>query len=55
VTFYAVVSDEIKQVIEFFLTRWEAERMLDRVLWDEPSWRGILRVERIDLQTGGLN
>jgi hypothetical protein len=55
VTFYAVVSDEIERVIKFFNTRWEAQRMLDRVLWDEPSWQGILRVERVELETGGVN
>ncbi|HYY34077.1 MAG TPA: hypothetical protein VE693_10940 [Gaiellaceae bacterium] len=53
--FWAVVSDEIDRVIRFFNTRWEAERMLARVLWDEPSWRGILHVEPIELRTGGLN
>jgi hypothetical protein len=53
--FWAVVSDEIDRVIKFFGTRWEAERMLDRVLWEEPSWRAILRVERVELRTGGVN
>jgi hypothetical protein len=53
--FWAVVSDEIDQVIRFFNTRWEAERMLHRVLWAEPSWLGILHVERVELKTGGLN
>jgi hypothetical protein len=46
--FWAVVSDEINQVIEFFQTRWQAERMLAEALRDEPDWRGILRVEKIE-------
>jgi hypothetical protein len=32
VIFYAVVSDEIEQVIEFFATAVEAQAMLERVL-----------------------
>jgi hypothetical protein len=42
--FWAAVSDEIKQVIEFSPTRRQAERMLAEALRDEPDWRGILRV-----------
>jgi hypothetical protein len=55
VFFWAVVSDEIDRVIEFFPTRWQAERMLARVLWDEPDWRGVLRVEKIEFRTGTAN
>ena len=53
--FWAVVSDEIKQVIEFFPTRRQAERMLATVLRDEPSGREILRVEKIEFRTGTVN
>ena len=53
--FWAVVSDEIDRVIEFFPTRWQAERMLAKVLWDEPDWNGILRVEKIEFLTGMAN
>jgi hypothetical protein len=53
--FWAVVSDEIDRVIEFFPTRWQAERMLAKVLWDEPDWHGILRVEKIEFRTGTAN
>jgi hypothetical protein len=53
--FWAVVSDEINRVIEFFPTRWQAERMLAKVLWDEPAWQGLLRVEQIELRTGTAN
>jgi hypothetical protein len=55
VVFYAVVSDEIQRVIEFFPTRWEAERKLARVLWSEPGWGEILHVEPIELRTGTSN
>ncbi len=53
--FWAVVSDEINRVIEFFPTRWQAERMLAKVLWDEPAWQGILRVEKMEFRTGTAN
>jgi hypothetical protein len=53
--FYAVVSDEIHQVIEFFPSRVEAEAMLARVVGEEPDWRDTLHVEPIDLATGGPN
>jgi hypothetical protein len=52
---WAAVSDEIDRVVKFFPTRWEAERLLAKVLWDEPSWRAILRVEKIELRTGTAN
>jgi hypothetical protein len=55
VFFWAVVSDEINRVIEFFPTRWQAERMLAKVLWVEPDSRDVLRVERIEFLTGGAN
>jgi hypothetical protein len=50
VVFWAVVSDEIKQVIEFFPTCRQAERMIAKALEDEPDWRGILHVEQIELE-----
>jgi hypothetical protein len=51
----AVVSDQIDRVIEFFPTRCEAERMLGEALQDEPDWRGVLRVEKIEFPTGAAN
>ena len=53
--FYAVVSDEIHQVIEFFNTPAEAEAMLETVLEDEPDWRETLYIECVELVTGGQN
>jgi hypothetical protein len=55
VVFYAVVSGEIEQVIEFFLEQSDAETMLARVLVDEPEWEETMRVEAVDITTGGLN
>jgi hypothetical protein len=54
VVFYAVVSDEIHQVIEFFNTPGEAEAMLDTVLEDEPEWR-TLYIDCVEFVTGGRN
>jgi hypothetical protein len=55
VIFYAVVSDEIHQVIESFRTPGEAEAMLETVLEAESPLRELLRVDRVELVTGGLN
>jgi hypothetical protein len=52
---WAVVSDAIDEVIEFFPTRWQAEKMVAEAVYDEPDWRGILRVEKIEFRTGALN
>jgi hypothetical protein len=53
VVFYAVVSDEIEQVIEFFVDREDAETMLARVLVDEPEWEDTMRVEPSNLLRAG--
>jgi hypothetical protein len=29
-----------------------AEQMPEKVLRDEPDWRGILRVEKVEFRTG---
>jgi hypothetical protein len=55
VVFWAVVSDEINRLIEFFPTRWQAEKMLTEPLRDEPGWCGVLRVEKIEFRTGTAN
>jgi hypothetical protein len=55
VVFYAIVCDEIEQVLEFIKTRVEAETMLKRVLVGEPDWREVLHVESVELVTGGEN
>jgi hypothetical protein len=55
VFFLAVVSDEIDRVIEFFPVRRQAERMVAEALQDEPDWREVLRVEKVELRTGTAN
>jgi hypothetical protein len=55
VFFWAVVSDEIDEVIEFFPTRRQAERMLAEALQDEPDWSENLCPEKIELRTGTAN
>jgi hypothetical protein len=52
---WGVVSSEIEQVIEFFGSRHEAERMLRDVLRDEPEWLDQFRIERIELGAESLN
>jgi hypothetical protein len=42
-------------VIEVFPTRWQGERMLAEALRDEPGWRAILRVEKIEFRTRKAN
>ena len=41
---WGVVSSEIEQVIEFFRTRREAERMLAEVVRDEPNWQELFYI-----------
>jgi hypothetical protein len=52
---WGVVSTEIEQVIEFFGSLHEAERMLEEVVGDEPDWRDGFRIERIELGSESLN
>lgn len=55
VVFYAVVSGDIHQVIEFFKTPAEAEAMVEMVLEDEPDLEDLLWVEPVELVSGGRN
>jgi hypothetical protein len=48
---WAVVGSKSEQAIELFPTRDKAEEMLARVLEDEPDWRDVLRVERLELSS----
>jgi hypothetical protein len=52
---WGVVSSEIEQVIEFFRTRREAERMLAEVVRDEPNWQELFYIERIELGSESRN
>jgi hypothetical protein len=55
VVVWGVISSEIEQVIEFFESRHEAERMLAEVIRDEPDWLEQFRIERIELGSESLN
>ena len=52
---WGVVSSEIERVIEFFVSRDEAEQMLADVLREEPGWDARFRIERIELGADCLN
>jgi hypothetical protein len=52
---WGVVSCEIEQVIEFFGSRHEAQRMLAEIVRDEPHWEDVFRIERIELERESLN
>jgi hypothetical protein len=52
---WGVVSSEIEQVIEFFGSRPEAERMVAEVIRDEPDWLEQFRIERVELGRESLN
>ena len=53
---FALVDEsvvELVQLVEFsvelFARREDAERILAELLHDEPEWRGLFRIEEIDL------
>jgi hypothetical protein len=50
VILYALISDEIDQVIDFYPTREEADADLLDCLGDEPEWWDVLRVEAFEIQ-----
>ena len=50
--FYWVVSDSLQEAVELLTSREEAEAIVQAWDRDEPNWRGILRVEKIELLTG---
>jgi hypothetical protein len=43
------------RAVKLFPTKDEAEEMLGRVLEDEPDWRDVLRVERLELGSESPN
>ncbi len=52
---YGLVSLEINQVVDFFLTREEAENVRLEVIADEPDWIDTIQVIAVELPVGGLN
>jgi hypothetical protein len=53
--FWAVVSDSTEEAVELFITRVEAEAVVDAWDRDEPEQAGVLRVEMIEFWTGTAN
>jgi hypothetical protein len=58
-TFYGLADNrlagsELGEVIEFYLSREEAEKALREVLADEPEWEGELGVVAVELGETGL-
>jgi hypothetical protein len=46
---YTLVEAGHRQVIDVYLREEDAQREPEECLSDEPQWRGLLRVESIDL------
>jgi hypothetical protein len=46
---YALVEAGHRQAIDVYLREEDAQRELEEGLCDEPQWRGLLRVEEIEL------
>jgi hypothetical protein len=51
VLLFALVSDEIQAVVDFYAAREEAEAELRDALSDEPEWADVLRVEAFEFET----
>ncbi len=48
---YALVEADDPEAIDVYLCEQDAQRALEDCLRDEPEWRGLLRVEEIELST----
>jgi hypothetical protein len=48
VIFYGLLDRSLQEVVELFVSRDEAERTLREVLRDEPEWREILGLVRVE-------
>ena len=55
VCFFGVVDLWLLQAAERFVRREDGERMLVELLRDETHWRGLFRVELIELAGAGRN
>jgi hypothetical protein len=48
---YALVEAGDPEGIDVYLCEQDAQRALDECLHDEPEWRGLLRVEEVELRS----
>jgi hypothetical protein len=55
VVFYGVVSEFLEEAVELYCTREEAEAVVRAWDEDEPDEAGTLRIEPVELATGGRN
>jgi hypothetical protein len=46
---YALVEADDPKAIDVYLCEQDAQRALEDCLRDKPDWRGVLRVEEIEL------
>ena len=46
---YALVETGDPEAIDVYLCEGDAQRALEDCLRDEPHWRGLLRVEKVEL------
>jgi hypothetical protein len=53
--FWAVVSDSLREALELFTSREEAEAVVQAWDRDEPDQAGELRVELVEFRTGTTN
>lgn len=49
------MSAKSEQAIDLCASRAEAEEMMRRILEDEPDWRDVLRIERLELGSESAN
>jgi hypothetical protein len=48
---YALISDDVQAVVDFYPTRAEAEADLLDCLSDVPEWWDVLRVQAFEIET----
>jgi hypothetical protein len=51
---YAIVEAGDPEAIDVYLCEEDAQRALEGCLRDEPDWKGLLRVEEVELSGAGV-
>lgn len=49
---WALAEEGHWETIDLFVRREDAERALKGCLRDEPDWKGLLRIEQVELAAG---
>jgi uncharacterized Fe-S cluster-containing radical SAM superfamily protein len=55
VRLYALVEAGHRQAIDVYFREEDAQRELEECVGDEPQWRGLLRVEEIELSADRMS